>query len=76
MFDNYFIESMLGDKPIVLHLFDTVSKFKIFYLFIYLITLFEFKAGQEDYDRLRVLAYPNTVTYLNDFYLTLAKRAK
>lgn len=74
VFDNYAVTVMIGGEPYTLGLFDTAGKFwgagrvlpgfatpmcTFFNQF-----LFAFSAGQEDYDRLRPLSYPQTDVFL------------
>lgn len=54
IFDNYCTEVMIDNKPVFLNLWY-VKKYFLYY---------RDTAGQEDYDRLRPLSYPDTDVYL------------
>lgn len=76
MFDNYAVTVMIGGEPYTLGLFDTAgtpmlqhSTINIFLQFSALPHFgsgiwFLFSSGQEDYDRLRPLSYPQTDVFL------------
>lgn len=74
VFDNYAVTVMIGDDPYTLGLFDTAGGC----LFIYVFLHFSFpplsksvhSTGQEDYDRLRPLSYPQTDVFLVCFSVT------
>jgi Ras-related C3 botulinum toxin substrate 1 len=69
VFDNYSANVMVDGKPINLGLW--VSSFKIILNIFYLIfkNKLQDTAGQEDYDRLRPLSYPQTDVFLICFSL-------
>jgi len=56
---------MIGDDPYTLGLFDTAGTSSLLYSKIELTPL-----GQEDYDRLRPLSYPQTDVFLVCFSVT------
>lgn len=67
---------MIGGEPYTLGLFDTAGNMNIFdILFLYFVSILNKKknvpvslvilfSGQEDYDRLRPLSYPQTDVFL------------
>ena len=56
---------MIGGEPYTLGLFDTAGKLIFFFLFLeFRIVFVDFFSGQEDYDRLRPLSYPQTDVFL------------
>lgn len=74
VFDNYAVTVMIGGEPYTLGLFDTAGNMNILDIFslhfmaissknipVSLVIVF---SGQEDYDRLRPLSYPQTDVFL------------
>jgi cell division control protein 42 len=64
VFDNYAVTVMIGGEPYTLGLFDTAgewhindTKYQTYWQVLWIL-------GQEDYDRLRPLSYPQTDVFL------------
>jgi len=85
VFDNYAVTVMIGDEPYTLGLFDTAGEYLVDISSRplcghgpHLLTLFHPSPsvhrrdvlGQEDYDRLRPLSYPQTDVFLVCFSVT------
>ena len=66
VFDNYAVTVMIGGEPYTLGLFDTAGMGLLVLELWGMFTIFRFlqHSGQEDYDRLRPLSYPQTDVFL------------
>jgi len=67
VFDNYAVTVMIGEDPYTLGLFDTAGTLPPSVTVLLLIFRI---LGQEDYDRLRPLSYPQTDVFLVCFSVT------
>ena len=61
---------MIGDDPYTLGLFDTAGAFPLAVMFSADFLIHVTSTGQEDYDRLRPLSYPQTDVFLVCFSVT------